>query len=200
MPKALDLIGARFGRLVVLTKLTERDIYKKVVWHCRCDCGNEVDVNTKNLRTANTQSCGCLWRERISTHGMRNTRIYRIWTSMKSRCNSDIPNYGGKGIGVCKRWLKFENFYADMGDPPDGLTLDRKNNSKGYSPANCRWADKMTQTLNRTNTKFLTFKGETLCVSHWARRLGIRQDTLSWRIRSGWPVKKALTTPIKEHK
>ena len=197
MPAALDLIGHRFGRLVVLQKETVRDRYGKVVWHCQCDCGNCTDVNTKDLRTGNTRSCGCLFRETIVAHGMRNTRVYRIWAGMKVRCSSPKSLYRAKGITVCKRWEKFQNFYKDMGDPPVGTTLDRKNNLKGYSPSNCRWATPATQTLNRLVTRFITYQGETLCVSHWARKVGLRQDTLSWRIRSGWSVEKALTTPVK---
>lgn len=201
MPAALDLVGTRFGRLVVMGKAAERDKFRKVVWHCLCDCGTKTDVNTKNLRTNNTRSCGCLHRDTATKHGMRNTRIYRIWVGMKSRCaDPSLPNYGQKGITVCKRWGKFENFYADMGDVPPGMTIDRVDNTKGYSKANCRWATKTTQSVNRTCTKFVTFRGETLCVSHWARRLGIRQDTLSYRLRKGWPIEKALTTPVKEYK
>ena len=200
MPAALDLVGQRFGRLVVEAKSPVRDQNKKVVWHCVCDCGAKVAVNTKNLRTSNTRSCGCLHRDTATKHGMRNTRVYRIWASMRVRCRPDFPMYGARGVRVCRRWEKFENFLADMGEPEHGMTIDRKNNDKGYSPSNCRWADKTTQSVNRSCTRFLTFQGKTMCVSHWARELGMQQSTLSFRVRHGWSVERALTTPVKEHK
>lgn len=199
MPKPLDLIGQKFGRLLVLEKLQQRDAHKKVVWRCKCDCGKLHDINTKSLRSSNVQSCGCLRTEKATKHGMRNTRTYRIWNQMRNRCEN--PNhiyyrlYGGKNIKVCSRWKNFKNFYADMGAAPDELTLERVNGSKGYSKANCKWATRKQQAINRSSTVFITFQNETYCVSDWARKIGIRQDTLRYRLKQGWSIEKALTTP-----
>lgn len=191
MGKPLNLIGETFGKLKVISKLDQRDQNAKVLWACQCSCGNSTNVNTKNLRTGNTRSCGCLHKETITKHGMRNTRTYRIWVSLKHR-PYNAP--------VCKRWAKFENFLADMGEVPEGLTIDRINNAKGYSPKNCRWATHLQQTLNRSITRNITYQGKTQCLSHWAKEIGMRHDTLTHRLNAGWSIEKALTTPVKEYK
>lgn len=202
MPKALNLIGQTYGRLLVISKLSTRDRYKKVVWECRCSCGAIAHVNTKNLRTKNTQSCGCLHMDTCTTHGMSKTRIYKLWVGMVNRChnpnNPNYQNYGAKGITVCKRWRNFENFMVDMGERPPGMSIDRTNNSKGYTPTNCKWATDAEQALNKTTTRFVVYKGEKLCVSHWAKKLGMRHDTLTLRLNAGWPIEKALTTPVRK--
>lgn len=91
MPKALNLIGQRFGRLLVLEKLDQRDVFKKVVWKCKCDCGNFHNINTKSLRSSYVKSCGCLRMEKTTKHGMRNSRTYRIWSQMRTRCEKSKP-------------------------------------------------------------------------------------------------------------
>lgn len=202
MPKALDLIGKKFGRLQVVQKLDARDKFRKIVWECKCSCGKTAFVNTKNLRTKNTQSCGCLRMDKCRTHGMSKTRIYKLWVGMVNRChnpnNPNYPNYGAKGISVCKRWRNFENFIADMGERPEGMSIDRIKNSKGYTPRNCHWATDTEQALNKNTTRFITYRGEKLCVSHWAKKLGMRHDTLTLRLNAGWSVEKALTTPVRK--
>jgi len=203
MPKALDLTGQKYGRLTVLEKLLLRDKHKKVVWKCLCDCGKTTNVNTKNIRTGNTTSCGCYHKELITKHGMTNTQSFRIWSGMRTRClNKNSENYaayGGRGITICKKWNTFAGFYKDMGDPPKGLTLDRKNNDKGYSKVNCRWASAYTQAVNRKSTRFITYKKETKSISDWARSIGIRIDTLHHRFTAGWSIEKALLTPVKNY-
>lgn len=142
----------RFGRLVV----TERRLVGQPLVKCLCDCGTEIVVKFSALGH-DRNSCGCLHRERASQltakHGMSTTRIYRIWSDMVRRCtwpnHQRYADYGGRGITVCKRWLEFENFYADMGDRPEGRSLDRINNDAGYSPENCRWATGSQQAKNR---------------------------------------------------
>lgn len=145
------MIGRRFGRLVVLARIDRKR------YLCGCHCGNEVIVLNSNLYGGNTRSCGCLYWDTRGVgrlkHGKSHTPIHNIWHNMMQRCYNPRTNnwkdYGGRGIKVCYRWHRFENFYADMGDPPVGLTLDRKDNNKGYSKGNCRWASRSVQSRNR---------------------------------------------------
>ena len=162
--KALDLTGKRFGRLVVLHRdgsTPGRD----AAWRCRCDCGEVRTIRGQCLRSGHTKSCGCLHREfsserlpRLATkHGMarhgRVAGIYKSWQAMRERCKNPrhhaYANYGGRGITVCERWESFENFLADMGPRPEGLTLDRIDNEGNYEPGNCRWATRLQQRHNR---------------------------------------------------
>ena len=147
-----DLINQRFGRLNVIEPAYSRKGQR--YWKCLCDCGGTAIVLTCNLTSGNSQSCGCQkWRGCRKTHGKTRTSIYGIWCAMRSRCfNPNSPayrNYGGRGIKVCERWLVFENFYADVGVPPNGLTLDRIDNDSDYGPHNFRWATGSQQSLNR---------------------------------------------------
>ena len=102
-------------------------------------------------------------------------------------------HYGGRGIGVCERWFNFENFYADMGTRPQGLSLDRMNNNDGYKPSNCRWATLIEQYNNTSRNVKITYNGLTLSISQWAERMGIKYRTLQGRINRGWSIEKSLT-------
>jgi hypothetical protein len=131
-------------------------------------------------------------------HGMHGTPTYKSWEAMKTRCtnprSSSYADYGGRGVRVCSRWLSFEAFLADMGERPDGKTLDRWPNKSGdYSPDNCRWATKLEQQRNTTANVLVTFGGETLTQAEWAARSGIKQSTLSYRLRAGWTPLEALS-------
>lgn len=123
----------------------------------------------------------------------------RAWHQARQRCNckthKQYADYGGRGITVCKRWNVYENFIADMEPRPPGYTLERRNNSKGYSPSNCYWATQAEQQRNRRDTIKLTFKGETLCVAEWARRLGLSPVAVHQRLKLGWTIRQAVTLP-----
>ncbi|MCP1173759.1 hypothetical protein [Ralstonia chuxiongensis] len=134
----------------------------------------------------------------MKTHQQYGTREYQAWANMKARCenpnNIRYHRYGGRGIKVCERWRNsFEAFLADMG-PSNGLTIDRIDNDGNYEPGNCRWATVREQSQKTSRIKLLTFNGETLSLAEWARRLGIRANTLTMRLNAyKWPLEKALT-------
>lgn len=127
------------------------------------------------------------------------SRTYRSWREMKQRCLNvtckGYPRYGGRGITVCERWLDFENFLADMGERPEGTSLDRVNNDGGYELSNCRWATPAQQSRNKSGIRLLTFQGRTMCVGDWAKELGVWPSSITQRIEYGWPLERALTTP-----
>lgn len=193
-------VGARFGSLVILSR--EPDL--KVL--CQCDCGKTKLVRGLALKHSYTRSCGCIrakqLAERNRTHGQTDSRTYRIWCGVVTRCTNparrEFKWYGGAGIRVCKRWEKFENFLADMGEAPPGLSIDRRKGHLGYTPKNCYWATRKQQADNRLNTVRLTHNGETLLLTEWAARLDIPYGTLKSRIRLGWAVDRILTTPQRK--
>jgi hypothetical protein len=199
MPKKIDLTGRSFGRLTVLSE-NGRSTHGAILWACRCACGGFCVVVGDRLRTGHTRSCGCLAREIATeraatmnvTHGQSTSRAYHLWSGMMTRClnpkRSTWGRYGGRGITVCERWRSFENFYADMGDPPARMSLDRIDNDKGYEPGNCRWANAHTQSQNRRHCLQVSYGGMTMTLAEWGRHLGISRWTLYDRYRRGLRV------------
>jgi hypothetical protein len=207
VPKIINLLGQKFGKLTVV-RFAGRNHGKSrnVSWECLCDCGNTTVTSSGHLRSGNTESCGC--GKGKFTHGQSRvndgvgTPEYETWRHMISRCNSvsctGYENYGGRGIKVCDRWLEsFENFLADMGEKPSPKhSIDRINNDGNYEPSNCRWATKQEQDTNRRTNRKYTLNGETLCVTEWAKRLGVHSQTIFNRIDTyGWTIEEALTLP-----
>lgn len=128
---------------------------------------------------------------------------YAAWCAMRSRCLNDshesYPNYGGRGISICERWMEFANFLADMGDRPQGMEIDRINNDGNYEPGNCRWATKKQQMQNRRTVINITIDGETLCIAEWARRMGVLHSGIRMRLVRGMNPTEAVMRPFRAH-
>ena len=204
MGKLIDLTGRKFGRLTVISR-GDNTKNKRIRWHCQCDCGGDALVVGAHLKNGNTQSCGCIHKkglvERQTSHGMSETAEYATWMHMKQRCDNisdkDYKDYGGRGIEVCDRWRKFENFYEDMGPRPKGASINRINNDGNYEPGNCEWAGGKDQARNKSNNCMIEYDGQIKCLQAWADKSGIPRGTIKYRITHGWTVKQALETPVK---
>lgn len=152
----------------------------------RCSCGTERAVSAHSLRLGRSQSCGCKREEarlaKLTKHGQHRSKVYHVWEAMLNRCRNptceEYHNYGGRGITVCPEWLRFEAFFRDMGERPANMSLDRIDNSRGYEPGNCRWADPKTQARNRRDNRLVTFGGQTMCATDAALSLGIKPYTI----------------------
>lgn len=213
MGQFVDRTGQTFFRLTVMHR--GDNIGKRVGWVCRCECGQTTHVTATNLVTGVTKSCGCAAddaRRRNSalggiartTHGLYKTREYNSWQSMRDRClnpNSDnFPNYGGRGIQIDPRWDDFTVFLADMGPRPPNKSIERLDTSANYGPDNCVWATRREQSRNTRRTIRITLNGMTMCLKDWCAELGIPYKRAESRIRRGWSVERALTTPVNVKK
>lgn len=193
-----DFTGVRFGRLTAIRWVSSRPTR----WLCRCDCGNEKAINVEVLKKGKAQSCGCLRSEVLAklrhrhgfcasrSEGERNPkRIYSVWCAMLRRCNNphcrDYPNYGGRGIKVCDRWMEFTNFLADMGETEKGLTLDRIEVDGNYEPGNCRWVSRKDQCRNMRRNRHLTAFGKTMLRVDWETNLNLKKSFVD-----GWSESK----------
>lgn len=212
-----DLTGQRFGRLIVIC---ESEPYyppnsnkRHRMWLCQCDCGNVIKTDQGGLLNGGAKSCSCLRKENVG----KNKNIYpykhklnRVWVAMRQRCNNpkanEYKNYGGRGIKVCKEWDDVQNGYdcfyewAITNGYEEGLTIDRIDNNKGYSPDNCQWITHKEQQSNRSDNHFITYNGLTKTVSQWAEDLGIKRDVIFSRLKYGWSEERALMTPVKQRR
>jgi hypothetical protein len=201
---AKDLTGQIFGRLTVLKRVGKKG--NNPLWECRCICGKVRQIIAYSLTSGASQSCGCLRAERLGAatnkrnfkHGKSESKIHNAWEDMKNRCTNlkcrSYKDYGARGIKVCQRWNdSFDAFYADTGDPPEGLSLERIDNEKGYGPDNCRWATQKEQCNNTRRNVFLTYQGKTQTLSQWAEEYGIDRR-LFWRKLKicKWPIEKII--------
>lgn len=207
--KGLDLTGKRFGRLLVLKDTGEKKKRQKV-WLCQCDCGNTKKVITSYLTSGDIKSCGCYRKEselknlskiwgKPRTHGLSKTKLYRVYSDMKNRCNNTkckaYKDYGQRGIKVCDEWQEnFMNFYdwAIKSGYKDELSIDRIDNNKGYSPDNCRWATQREQANNTRLTKKVTILGETKTFYEFEKQYGIPAQLMHSRYNKGFRDEKVI--------
>lgn len=208
--KQLDgYIGKQYAHLLILKEIpTAKYETRKVL--CRCDCGTEKIVDFENVISGHTKSCGCYKRtlliDRSTTHGMSNTRLYKVWGLMIQRCydknSRAYKGYGGRGITVCDEWLdnfvEFHDWAYSHGYNERAAymecTLDRIDVNGNYCPENCRWVDAKEQCNNKTTNRKITFNGETHTIAEWAKKYNINYTTLFCRLfKLGWTVEEALT-------
>ena len=197
--------GTKFYMLTIISSEVTV-IGRRRYFDVRCDCGNIKKVPKASLVHGTTKSCGCakglLVADSLRTHGASKSKLYGSWRDMLRRCQdmSDkaYPSYGGRGITVCDRWLVFENFELDMGNPPTAdLSIDRVDNSKGYYKENCRWATRTQQANNKRNSVRFDFRGENLTIKEIASKYNINWKTLSSRIYGQrLTMEEAVTRPI----
>jgi len=203
-----QLIGNKFNRLFVNERV-QNNKHGKAMFRCTCECGNIVDVESSRVKNGHTKSCGCLQKERAryavmahsTTHGMSGTPTFTSWTSMRNRCyrvkDKEYANYGGRGIVVCDEWRNsFQKFYEDLGERPEGSSLDRIDTDGGYTPQNCKWSTPKEQAQNRRGTQFISFNGMTKCVAEWERFVGLGRNCIGRRLKAGWDIERALTTGV----
>ena len=209
----IDLTGKKFHRLTVLRR-DETSNTKHSKWICRCDCGKVCSVAGGNLQNGHTKSCGCLSSEVTAarnranaTHGDTNTRLYRSWCSMWTRCTdpkcASYCRYGGRGIKVCEEWrdyFKFREWALSVGyDYNANLTIDRIDPDGDYCPENCRFLTQQQQNATKRNAVRISYNGKTQCLKEWAREYNIAYLTLYQRLTTlGWGFEKALTTPVRK--
>ena len=209
MTQIIDHTGQKFGRLTVVRRCGT-NAHREAVWECICICGNTHYVPGSSLRTGKSTSCGCYksdWTvNKFTTHGLSKHPLHAIWDGMKTRCYDanrlKFKDYGSRGITVCDEWRNdFKAFYdwSIANGWVEGLSIDRIDNDGNYEPSNCRWADNSVQANNSRHCHYITYNGETLTISQWARKIGLKPSTLNVRIRSGWSIEKALTTPLQKN-
>jgi hypothetical protein len=204
MGQLVNLLGGKFGRLTVIEKTDRRGSSGAVFWKCLCECGKTKDISSSCLRTGQTKSCGCLFLDDAAAkgrakriHGMTNTRTYKSWIGMKQRCynqnNKKYMIYGGRGIYVCESWKNsFESFYKDMGEAPDGMSIDRIDVNGNYEPSNCRWATQKEQQNNRSNNLILEYQSKKYTLQQLCDHLGKNSDKVQQRLKRGDSLERAL--------
>lgn len=182
--------GERYHHLVA-DKYAGKNEQGNVLWVFKCDCGNTVTKRAGDVKSGNTQSCGCFKLIVRKTHGMRKSREYHIWTGIKQRCYNKnelgYRHYGGRGIVMSDKWLhSFETFYADMGScPSEDHSIERVDVNGNYCKENCTWATDAEQAANRRNTVKLRYKGREMLQAHIVKEMGINQGTFNTWLKRG---------------
>lgn len=196
--KLIDLTNKRYGKLVVIKKAKNRN--KKTMWLCKCDCGKEKIIGGNELKSGNTKSCGCYNLERLherAIHGMSNTRLYKIWSCMKYRCNGgkykESYLYKDRGIKLYEPWNNFNVFYDWAKDKYyEGSSIDRIDVNGDYGPDNCRFVDNYIQANNKRNNRFYNYKGEKLTIAELSRKYNINYFALRSRLDKGLNINEAM--------
>ena len=213
MTEKINMIGKRFGRLTVI-KENGKSKNGSLMYLCECNCGNVVTVRGISLRNGDCKSCGCLRKEVSSkgnsTHGHSNERLFNVWRCMIKRCydvnHSSYYRYGGRGIGVCDKWLNnyeaFRDFMLANGYPQDAgpyeYSIDRIDNDGNYDENNCRVVTAKIQSLNKSNNHRISFKGEEMTLTEAAQKCGLTNKQVFNRLDKGWDLKRALTQPLTQ--
>lgn len=201
MRNVRDFAGKQINRWFVIRKLDERGAHGEVYWLCQCQCGTKRKVLSNTLALGTSKSCGCYSVDKGYKHGMEGTPTYNCWAHMLTRCNNSnhkqYDRYGGRGIKVCKSWHTFTNFYADMGEKPDGLSLDRIDNDGGYNKKNCRWATKRQQVGNQSRSLRFEWNGKLRTLSDLAHEHGMNRRRVYQRLLAGWTLADALKTKVR---
>lgn len=201
--KDLKFLNKKFNMLTIIEDdLTQKYNSKKTV-KCKCDCGNIVFKQLKYIISNETKSCGCLkFTSKTITHGLTNTPEHKVWQGIKRRCynpnDKTFKYYGAKGIIMSEDWKNnFTSFLRDMGKRPNNnYSIDRINPKGNYEKGNCRWVTQEIQARNKTTNKNLIFDNKTLCVAEWERQYNLPKDCIRKRLKRGWSVEKAITTPL----
>lgn len=210
MGKSLNLVGKRYGRLVVLEKIGVRK--RKTYWKCVCDCGKECEADTSSLNYGMKRSCGCLRRDAASKvkhgdarKGYEYSNLYKSWSEMKRRCNNPkdmkFNSYGARGIKVCKEWSEDYSVFKDWAlknGYQKGLTIDRVDVNGNYCPENCRWANNKQQSRNKQDTVYVVYQGKKIALIQLCEDLNISYTCVYQRLyKLGWDVEKAVSTPVR---
>lgn len=212
MPKKEDISGilnSKIGSFTILEDVGVKKNSRFVL--CRCDCGVTKEVRLSDIKNGSSNNCGCKRKRMMSvkniTHGLSGHPLYRIWRGIIERCfyekHKAFNRYGGRGITVCEEWrndfVAFYNWAIANGWQP-GLEVDRRNNDGDYEPGNCRCVTQLINSRNKSSNRFLTHNGVTMCMSEWAEKVGIDQNTIKDRLNKlKWSVEKAITTPLNSH-
>lgn len=200
---SINRLGQKYGRLTVIEQAgyVRNGKGRIATWLCQCDCGKRKIIRGSDLAASKIRSCGCLLAESsrrkghsCRTHGATRSPEYRSYTAAKSRCENqnsdDFPRYGGRGIRFL--YISFEEFFADVGPRPDGMSIERIDNNGHYEPGNCRWATPVEQGNNKRNNRRLSVFGRTQTLAQWAREYGVHKATLRWRLARGVPLDLAV--------
>jgi hypothetical protein len=195
--KKADLLGRKFGLLLAVSAAPS-DARGQSRWLCRCECGKQTTLKAYNLVNGHTRSCGCL---RAPFDGTHATPTYRIWSGIISRCTSPGTSryayYGARGVTVCKRWLLYESFLADMGERPPKMQIERIDNDGHYEPSNCRWATRNEQQRNKRSNRILVLGKERITLAEASERFGLKANTIRKRLDLGWSPVSAVTVPLR---
>lgn len=195
--RAVDHTGRQFGSWTVVRLIS----ISPRVWECRCACGTVSMVRGGQFVSGHSRSCGHAAGKRRHAHSRLGhvSRTYTCWANMMQRCTNPkftfFKNYGGRGIRVCERWKTFDNFLSDMGEKPEGLTLERINNDGHYEPTNCKWASRTEQGRNRRTNKAYEFNGKPMSIRNIEREAGVSRGLYGYRLRNGWTFEQAISEP-----